>query len=94
MANSRSLILLLGLWENEKRRRMLRLRVKELAEQRGYNMSSLSRAADVGFSTVKRYFRNPYSIATTDTLEKIARTLRVEVGDLMELVPDEPLPPR
>ena len=67
---------------------MLRLRVKELAEQRGYNMSTLSRASDVSFSTIKRYFRNPYSYATTDTLEKIALTLDVKVGDLLERVPD------
>lgn len=67
---------------------MLRLKVKELAEERGYNMSSLSRAADVSFSTVKRYFRKPYSYANTDTLEKIALTLGVEVGDLIERVPD------
>ena len=71
---------------------MLRLRVKELAEERGYNMSSLSRASDVSFTTIKRYFRNPYSYATTDTLEKIALTLGVEIGDLVERVPDTPNP--
>ena len=69
---------------------MLRLRIKEFAEERGYNMSSLSRASDVSFTTIKRYFRNPYSYATTDTLEKIALTLEVEVGDLVERVPDTP----
>jgi DNA-binding Xre family transcriptional regulator len=67
---------------------MLRLRVKEIAEERGYNMSSLSRASDVSFTTIKRYFRKPYSYATTDTLEKIALTLGVEIGDLVERVPD------
>jgi transcriptional regulator with XRE-family HTH domain len=67
---------------------MLRLRVRELAEERGYNMSSLSRASDVSFTTIKRYFRKPYSYANTDTLEKIALTLGVEVGDLIERVPD------
>jgi DNA-binding Xre family transcriptional regulator len=67
---------------------MLRLRVKELAEERGYNMSTLSRASDVSFTTIKRYFKKPYSYATTDTLEKIALTLGVEVGDLVERVPD------
>lgn len=68
--------------------RMLRLRVREVAEQKGYNMSSLSRASDVSFTTIKRYFRNPYSYANTDTLEKIALTLGVEVGDIIERVPD------
>ena len=67
---------------------MLRLKIKELAEERGYNMSSLSRASDVSFTTIKRFFRKPYSYANTDTLEKIALTLGVEVGDLVERVPD------
>jgi DNA-binding Xre family transcriptional regulator len=67
---------------------VLRLRVKEFAEERSYNMSSLSRVSDVSFTTIKRYFRKPYSYATTDTLEKIALTLGVEVGDLIERVPD------
>ena len=67
---------------------MLRLRVKELAEERGFNMSSLSRASDVSFTTIKRYFRNPYSYANTDTLEKIALTLAVEIGDLVERISD------
>ena len=51
-------------------------------------MSTLSRASDVSFTTIKRYFKKPYSYATTDTLEKIALTLGVEVGDLVERVPD------
>lgn len=67
---------------------MLRLRVKELAEEHGFNMSSLSRASDVSFTTIKRYFRNPYSYANTDTLEKIALTLNVEIGDLVERISD------
>jgi DNA-binding Xre family transcriptional regulator len=67
---------------------MLRLRVKELAEASGYNMSTLSRASDVSFTTIKRYFKKPHSYATTDTLEKIALTLGVELGDLVERVPD------
>ena len=69
---------------------MLRLRIKELAEERGLNMSSLSRASDVSFTTIKRYFKKPYSYAMTETLEKIARALKVEVGDLVEHVPDKP----
>ena len=68
---------------------MIRLRVKELAEQKGFNISSLSRKADVGFSTVKRIFRDPYKEVTTTTLEKLARALGVPTADLIEDVPDE-----
>lgn len=69
---------------------MLRLRVKEIAEDKGYNMSSLSRAADVHFTTIKRIWRNPYEGANIVTLKKIARVLAVSLDDLVEDVPDEP----
>jgi len=67
---------------------MVRLRVKEIAEQKGFNISSLSRKADIGFSTVKRIFRDPYKEVTTTTLEKLARALEVPTADLIEDVPD------
>ena len=63
---------------------MVRLRVKEIAEAKGYNMSSLSRKADIGFSTVKRIFQDPYKEVTTTTLEKIARALEVPTSELIE----------
>lgn len=65
----------------------VRLRVKEVAESKGYNMSSLSRASDVSFGTIKRMWRNPYSGATIDTLSKIAKALQVEISDLIENTP-------
>ena len=68
---------------------MLRLRVKEVAESKGFTMSGLSRASDVSFRTIKRLFRNPFADANASTLEKIALALGVEVGDLVERVPDE-----
>src|SRR5258706_12288465 len=66
---------------------MVRLKVKEVAEAKGYNMSSLSRASDVSFGTIKRMWRNPYSGATIDTLAKIARVLHVSLSDLVEDTP-------
>ena len=68
---------------------MVRLRVKEVAEAKGYNMSSLSRAADVSFTTIKRLWRRPYGGANVETLDKIARVLGVSVADLIEHVPDQ-----
>ncbi len=67
---------------------MLRLRIKEIAESKGFNMSSLSRASDVSFTTVKRLWQKPYSDANTATLEKLAKALDVAVSDLLEQVPD------
>jgi transcriptional regulator with XRE-family HTH domain len=67
---------------------MVRLRVKEVAEAQGYNMSSLSRASDVSFTTIKRLWRRPYGGANVETLDKIAGVLGVSVADLIEHVPD------
>lgn len=67
---------------------MIRLRVRELAEARGFNMSSLARASGLGFSTVKRLWRDPYHETSTRTLEAIARALNVSSRDLIEDVPN------
>lgn len=68
---------------------MLRLRVKEVAESKGYNMSTLSRAADVPFITVRRIWKNPFYEVKRATLDKIARTLNVPASELLEDIPDE-----
>lgn len=68
---------------------MIRLRIKEIAEAKGFNQSSLSRAADIHFMTIKRIYRNPYKEVTTTTLDKIARALKVSVCDLIEELPDD-----
>jgi DNA-binding Xre family transcriptional regulator len=67
---------------------MVRLRVKEIAEQKGFNQSSLSRAADVSFNTIKRIYRDPYKEVTITTLERIAKALGVSIADLIEEIPD------
>jgi len=72
-----------------KGKRMIRLKVKEIAESRGFNMSSLSRASDVSFLTIKRIWREPFRGVNTTTLERLAKALDVSVSDLFEEVPDE-----
>ena len=71
---------------------MVRLRVKEIAEEKGFNQSSLSRAANISFNTVKRIYRDPYKEVTTTTLERIAKALGVHIADLLEEIPDSSTP--
>jgi DNA-binding Xre family transcriptional regulator len=68
---------------------MVRLRVKEIAEGKGFNQSSLSRAANISFNTVKRIYRDPYKEVTTTTLDRIAKALGVSIADLIEEEPDD-----
>lgn len=72
---------------------MIRLRIKEVAEQKGVNMSQLSRRSDVSFSTIKRLWINPYKPISTEILDKIATALHVSVHDLLEDVPNVPEEP-
>jgi len=68
---------------------MVRLRVKELAQERGVSMSKLSRIADVSYKTIQAMFRYPDQGFNSKTLERVAKALRVEMGDLFENIPDE-----
>ena len=68
---------------------MIRLRVKELAQQKGISMGKLSRIADVSYKTVKRIYDDPSYSATLPILERLAKALNVPTGDLIEDVPDE-----
>ena len=67
---------------------VVRLRVKEVAKEKGFSMGKLQRDADVAYNTVKRMFKDPYYITTTETLGKLARALGVQPGDLIEEIPD------
>ncbi len=66
----------------------VRLRVKEVAKEKGISMGKLQRDADIAYNTIKRMFKDPYYITTTETLGKLARVLGVSPGELIEEVPD------
>ena len=66
---------------------VVRLRIKEVAKEKGFSMGKLQRDADVAYNTVKRMFKDPYYITTTETLGKLARALGVQPGELIEEVP-------
>ncbi len=69
--------------------KMIRLKIKEVAQAKGLNMSQLSRRSDVSFSTIKRLWRDPYRPVSTELLDKIAKALGVDVRELVESVPND-----
>jgi Predicted transcriptional regulator len=73
---------------------MIRLRVKEVAREKGFSMGKLSRSSDVSFTTVKRMFDDPHYSVTTFTLDKLARALEVHPAELIEFDPDSASPAR
>jgi DNA-binding Xre family transcriptional regulator len=68
---------------------MVRLKVKEVARQKGFSMGRLSRMSDVAYNTIKRIYDDPAYSPTVNTLVKIATTLGVSIAELVEVVPDE-----
>lgn len=69
---------------------MIRLRIQEIARVKGISQGKLSRKADIDVKTLRRIFRNPTEIVTTDTLDKLAIALNVDASLLIES--DPPLP--
>ena len=69
--------------------RMIRLRVKEVAEQQGISITKLARKADIDIRTLRRIYRQPTAEVSTFTLNKLAAALGVSPTALIENVSDE-----
>ena len=68
---------------------MVRLRVKELLQERNISMGKLSRLSDLSLSTINRVCNDPTYSPTLNTLERIAKALGVHIQDLFEETPDD-----
>jgi transcriptional regulator with XRE-family HTH domain len=71
---------------------MKRLRVKEIAEQRGLSMGQLGRLADLSHPTIRDMFRSPFKEVKSGTLHKLTDVLGVTCDALFEEVPDDEAP--
>ncbi len=67
----------------------VRLKVREIAEQKGRSRTWLSHHAELQYETIRGIFSNPERDVSILTLEKIARALRVPVTDLYTVVDEE-----
>ncbi len=63
---------------------MARTKIREIAESKNLNASSLSRRADLAYGTVWQIWNDPTRDVSLRTLEKIAAALGVSVADLIE----------
>jgi DNA-binding Xre family transcriptional regulator len=68
---------------------MTRLRVKEVAQQKGFSMRRLTKDAGVAYNTIRTIYKDPYRPVTMTTLKKIAAALQVPVSALLEEVPED-----
>lgn len=67
---------------------MIRLKVRELAEARGYSMTYLSHIAILDIKVIRKMYHEPTASFTTYALDKVAKALRVDASELLESVPD------
>jgi DNA-binding Xre family transcriptional regulator len=67
----------------------VRLKVKEVAQQKGISQRQLSLRSGVDINTVRRIFQHPTTVVTTETLGKLAIVLEVDVSELVESIPDD-----
>jgi putative transcriptional regulator len=66
---------------------LVRLKIRELANEKGWTLKDVADRANVPYSTVRHYARST-GLATVDltSIHKIAQTLDVLIEDLMEVV--------
>jgi DNA-binding Xre family transcriptional regulator len=67
---------------------MVRLKVKEVAQEKGINMSKLSRIADVSYNTVLAIYHDPYHDVSLYILDRLSQALKTPICDLIEQLPD------
>lgn len=61
---------------------MIRLRVKEVLQEKDVSQSKLSRMSDVSVNTIHDMIKQPYTDVRINTLDKIARALDVPMETL------------
>lgn len=70
---------------------MIRLKVRELAQQQNISQSRLGRLADIDAPRMRqiwRYGDSHHTNITLTTLDRLAKALHVDASELIESVPD------
>lgn len=68
---------------------IMRLRVKEVAKEKGFTMGKLRRSANVSHNTLRTIYKDPHKQVLSSTLDKIATALGVDVSELVESVAED-----
>ena len=72
---------------------MARLKIREIAEERGFSMGLLQRKANDAVKVVQSVWRNDRHDISFNTLIKIAEALGVRVTELIDDERDTPISP-
>ena len=73
----------------------IRFKVKEVAGRQGFSQHRLAKESGVDLRTLRRIFRYPTEIVvSSETLDRLATTLGVDVAELLESFYPEKQPPQ
>ncbi|MGL5061237.1 MAG: helix-turn-helix domain-containing protein [Microcoleus sp.] len=66
---------------------LIQLRVRELAQEKGWTLKEVSDRSGITYSTVRSYAHSP-KLATVDytALNKLARVFEIAIEDLVEIL--------
>lgn len=64
----------------------IRLRVKELADQKGWTLKEVSNRSEIPYATIKNYAQAILATVDYTALQKLARIFDVTIEDLVEVV--------
>ena len=66
---------------------LVKLRIRELAQEKGWTLKEVSIRSGVHYSTIKTYANSPgMAMADVSSLVKLARTFDVLIEDLIEVI--------
>jgi DNA-binding Xre family transcriptional regulator len=68
---------------------MVRLKVKEVAQQKKMSQRQLYLRSGVDIKTLQKIYKDPYTVVTTETLGKLAKILGVDSSELIEGVSED-----
>lgn len=67
---------------------MIRLRLREVLQEKKISQSKLSRLADVSLSTIQEMYHDPTHDPVLSTLVRLSTALQINISDLYEVLPD------
>ena len=67
----------------------VRRKIREVSEAKGFSRTKLSRRAEINYKTVNELWNDPYRVIDTRILDRIAKALKVPIGDLLVQEPDK-----
>ena len=70
----------------------IRIKLDELIKEAGISKNKLSHRAEMQRSQINHYCNNEISRLDVDVLARICTVLECDIGDIMELIPDNDTP--